>query len=69
MRGYTSFNNGENMCIFHNWSKWKQFKVSVPARQLTKNWGLCAATEYYQQKSCLRCGKVKVEQVRTEVIG
>lgn len=45
------------MCIFHRYGKWRQYEVHVPARPLTKNWGLCAAIEYRQKRFAKNAGK------------
>lgn len=47
------------MCIFHKWAKWYQYERTIPERQLTKNYGLCAIIEMRQRKTCLKCGKAK----------
>lgn len=57
------------MCLMHKWGKWEQYTENSPARQLTKKWMLCAAIEHRQRKTCHKCGKVKDELVRTEVLG
>lgn len=51
------------MCIFHKWEKWEQYEVNIPARRLTKSYGLCASRESRQRKRCMKCGKVKDELI------
>ena len=55
------------MCIFHRWSKWMQYSVNIPARHITKNWGLAPAVEYRQSRVCEKCGKVKDVLIRMNV--
>lgn len=57
------------ICFIHNWGKWEQYKIMQPARQITKRWGLCAALEHRQRKTCSKCGKVKAELINIEVLG
>jgi hypothetical protein len=56
-------------CFIHKWGKWEQYEVTQPARQITKRWGLCAAIEYRQRKTCSKCGKVNDELISTKVLG
>lgn len=57
------------MCFIHKWGKWQEYTVNVPARQITKKWMLCAATEKRQKKVCQKCGMVKDELITMHVIG
>ena len=47
------------MHIFHNWSKWEQYKRLDPERMLSKNWVLRAMIEVRQKRRCLTCGKAQ----------
>lgn len=39
------------MCIFHKCSKWVEYTIFLPAKQLTKNFMLCPAMEYRQMNT------------------
>ena len=56
------------MCwLFHRWGKWEPFEVFVPGRKISTRWALMAAIDHRQKRTCLRCGKVQDELIRTEV--
>jgi len=57
----------ERCWIFHKWGKWIQYSSPSPARQLTKEWGVAAATEHRQCKRCYRCGIVEDKLIRMQV--
>lgn len=52
------------MCLFHKWSKWKEYTVYLPERRLVCDFYLRGATEYRQKRVCEKCGKVADKLIR-----
>ena len=53
------------VCIFHDWSKWVEYKVSVKEALFWEDidkqeWGI----QVRQKRECLKCGKMQDRQVR-----
>ena len=44
------------MCFFHQWGKWAQYDVNIPAVQISKKWQLSQATDHMQKRQCEKCG-------------
>ena len=57
------------MCIlWHDWRNWEQYEVNLPARQVTKKWGLSAAKETRQKRTCIDCGTMQDKYVKHELL-